>query len=253
MRIFENQTEEEFAIVNENLRAMIAPLKENSSTNFIFFGKKANADVQYANGVIISMIKGRTVYDFRETFKLHGYHNIENLMSVIAVAELFDIHEEHIYHALSEFEGLEHRLEFVDTIDDITFINDSKATNVDSAIKAIKSMEDEIILIAGGKDKKFSFKPLAEAAKNRVKAIVLIGEAAERMGRAFESWSNILYATTMDDAVEAAYEIANSGDTVLLSPACSSFDMFSGYEERGEVFRNSVRQLKMRLEHITGQ
>jgi len=222
MRVFENQTERDYVIANENLIRTIEPCR----------------------------IHGRKVYDFTGFYKLAGYHNIQNLLAVVAVSELFGIEQEALYRALEQFDGLEHRIEFVDTIDGISFINDSKATNVDSAIKALKSIEGPIVLIAGGKDKKMSFRPLAEAARRRVKAAVLIGEAAGRIEKEFNRWIEVHQADSIDTAVDVAYDLAIQGDTVLLSPACSSFDMFSGFEERGEIYKSKVKQLKSRLNSV---
>jgi len=250
MRVFENQTERDYVIANENLIRTIEPFKANCPARFVFFGKKKNSDVLYAGGEIISRIHGRKVYDFTGFYKLAGYHNIQNLLAVVAVSELFGIEQEALYRALEQFDGLEHRIEFVDTIDGISFINDSKATNVDSAIKALKSIEGPIVLIAGGKDKKMSFRPLAEAARRRVKAAVLIGEAAGKIEKEFNRWIEVHQADSIDTAVDVAYDLAIQGDTVLLSPACSSFDMFSGFEERGEIYKSKVKQLKTRLNSV---
>ena len=250
MRIFENQTERDYVIINENLRKSVEPFRANCPARFIFFGKKKISDLLYAGDKVISHISGRKVYDLSGHYKLEGYHNIENLLAAVAVSELFGIDQAALCRALDEFEGLEHRIEFVEQIDGIRFVNDSKATNVDSAIKAIKSVVGPVLLIAGGKDKKMSFRPLAEAAKARVKAAILIGEAALRMEKEFDGITEVRRVDSLDLAVDLAYNLAEHGDTVLLSPACSSFDQFSGFEERGDIYKNKVRRLKAAIEKV---
>jgi len=244
MRIFENQSESDYVILGESLRNTVAPFMADCRARFIFFGRKKDSDVIFSKNSIISRISGRNVYDFIEHFNLLGFHNIENLLAVIAVADLFKVPQEAFYRALSDFKGLDHRIEFVDEIEGVKFVNDSKATNVDSVIKALKALDGPIILIAGGKDKRGSFRPLLEAARNKVKAAVLIGEAADRMEKTFNRWLPVFREETLDSALDTAYDLAIDGDTVLLSPACSSHDMFKGFEERGEIFKNKVKQLK---------
>jgi len=250
MRIFENQNEHNYVIVNENLRKIVEPFIAGCGARFIFFGRKKHSDITFTQNTIISNISDRKVYDFTHHFHLIGYHNIENLLAVIGVTDLFKVPQKAFYRALNDFKGLDHRIEYVDEIEGIKFVNDSKATNVDSVIKAIKAIDGPIILIGGGQDKRFSFRPLVEAAKTKVKTAVLIGEAAERMEKTFKRWLPVSREETLENAVDTAYDLAIDGDTVLLSPACASHDMFSGFEERGEVFKNKVRQLKTAVRRL---
>jgi len=145
---------------------------------------------------------------------------------------------------LNRFEGLEHRLEFVQEIKGIRFYNDSKATNVGSVVKSLQSFGKPIILIAGGKDKNGDLSPLRELIQSRVKQMVLIGEAKERMNRELGDLTDTVITTTLEEAVHLAYQSARKGDVVLLSPACSSFDMFRDYKERGKVFKDAVHRLE---------
>jgi UDP-N-acetylmuramoylalanine--D-glutamate ligase len=145
---------------------------------------------------------------------------------------------------LDRFEGLEHRLEFVREIEGIRFYNDSKGTNVGSVVKSLQSFSQPVILIAGGKDKKGDLSPLRGLIQGRVKGLILIGEAKERMARELEGLTNTTMARTLEEAALLAYQMAEKGEVVLLSPACSSFDMFKDYKERGRVFKEAVHRLK---------
>jgi UDP-N-acetylmuramoylalanine--D-glutamate ligase len=144
---------------------------------------------------------------------------------------------------LKRFEGLEHRLEFVREIESVRFYNDSKGTNVGSVVKSLQSFSEPVILIAGGKDKNGDLGPLRELVRGRVRRLILIGEAKERMNRELGGLTDTALVKTLEEAVHLAYETAKKGDVVLLSPACSSFDMFKDYKERGKVFKEAVRRL----------
>ncbi len=177
--------------------------------------------------------------------QIKGEHNVENALAAASCALLLGVEPLVIAEALKSFTALEHRLEFVDTVDGIEFYNDSKATNTESTIKALEAFgEQKVVLIAGGKDKGTSLQDLALKARQKTSAVILIGEAAERFNRTFSQMDvqNIHRADTLDAAVKLATEL-NSGP-VLLSPACASFDMFRDYEERGHVFKNIVRARK---------
>jgi UDP-N-acetylmuramoylalanine--D-glutamate ligase len=139
--------------------------------------------------------------------------------------------------------GLEHRLEFVREIEGVRFYNDSKGTNVGSVVKSLQSFSVPVILIAGGKDKNGDLSPLKALVRERVKHLILIGEAKERMIRELGGQTDTVLAKTMEEAVSLARQKAKGGEVVLLSPACSSFDMFKDYKERGKVFKEAVKKL----------
>jgi UDP-N-acetylmuramoylalanine--D-glutamate ligase len=168
-----------------------------------------------------------------------GLHNIENALAAIAAASVLGVGAESCRKALEKFKGLPNRMEEVSRIDGITFFNDSKATNVDAVVKSLIGLESPVVLIAGGYDKGADFSRLLELS-GIVRAIVTIGEAAEKIERALEERIPCERAATMREAVEKAKEKARRDWLVVLSPACASFDMFDNFEHRGDVFRDCV-------------
>lgn len=175
---------------------------------------------------------------------LQGKHNIYNSMAASIVGRLTEVRKETIRESLSDFQNVEHRLEFVSRVNGIEFINDSKATNVNSTWFALESMQTPVVLILGGVDKGNDYKALAELVKEKVKAIVCLGTDNKKIKKAFANMvETIVETTTAKDAVLASYRIAKKGETVLLSPACASFDLFDNYEDRGQQFKHAVRSL----------
>jgi UDP-N-acetylmuramoylalanine--D-glutamate ligase len=158
-------------------------------------------------------------------------------------ARLFGCSRHAVETALSRFEGLEHRVELVRELDGVRFYNDSKGTNVGSVVKSLLSFSEPIVLIAGGKDKHGDLGPLKDLVRSRVKRLILIGEAKERMARELGGLTEMTVAQTLEEAVLLARRSARRGEVVLLSPACSSFDMFKDYEERGKIFKELVWRL----------
>jgi UDP-N-acetylmuramoylalanine--D-glutamate ligase len=179
-----------------------------------------------------------------ERISIPGPHNLENAMAAGAAALLAGVPAETISDVFEQFPGVEHRLEYVATIDGVRFVNDSKATNVDSVWYALQSVAEKIVLILGGKYKGGDLERLNELITQKVRHIVLIGEATSRMREAYEPIVNLSRANSLEEAVRISYEVARENDTVLLSPACASFDMFRDYEHRGQVFKQAVRGLK---------
>jgi len=169
-----------------------------------------------------------------------------NQAAVLAVGSVLGIKKDLCLKVFSEFKGVEHRQEFVTKINNISFINDSKATTVESAMYALNNIDSPIILIAGGKDKGLDYSVILDLARRKVKEVVLIGEARQKIREAFKGMLPIHEAGTLEDAVKLAFNRSKSGDCVLLSPMCSSFDMFSDYEERGRVFKKAVLDLVKR-------
>jgi len=199
------------------------------------FVEEGNIVVQDRSG---AMMKYPTGF-----FGMPGDHNILNLQAVILAGHILEIDAKTIQATLDSFQGLPHRLERVGEKDGIVFYNDSKATNVEAAVGAIQSLQCPIVLIAGGKHKGLRYERLAAISAGRVKEAVFIGEATEHLGRAFEGMVPYRTADSLEEAVRLAFSLANPGDAVLLSPACSSFDQFRDYKHRGDVFLKTVERL----------
>jgi len=175
--------------------------------------------------------------------RLPGLHNLENIMAAAMVGALSGVEPRSMRASIREFTGLEHRLEPVLTLRGATFVNDSKATTVDAAIKAIESFDRPIVLILGGKDKGSDFTKLRRLVKARVKKVVLVGAAKDKIRAALHGVVPMDEAGTFADVVPLAFAAASRGDVVLLAPACTSWDMFANFEERGRVFKREVRKL----------
>jgi UDP-N-acetylmuramoylalanine--D-glutamate ligase len=173
---------------------------------------------------------------------LRGEHNLENVLAACAAALLAGAAPADIAAGVKTFRGVEHRLELVGEIGGVEFYNDSKATNVDAALKAIEAFAGPLIVILGGTDKGSPYTPLQEPLRRRARRVLLIGAAAEKIASDLGDGLSIFQAGTLDRAVRAAKEQAKPGDVVLLAPACSSFDQFENYEHRGRVFKQLVEQ-----------
>jgi len=175
---------------------------------------------------------------------LQGKHNVYNNMASGIVAKVLELRNESIRESMGEYQNIEHRLEHVSQIAGINFINDSKATNVNSVWYALESMPSKVVLIMGGVDKGNDYNILKDLISSKVSAVVCIGKDNQRIHDAFEEVTEVIVnASTMKDAVILAYNLAKKGDTVLLSPACASFDLFKNYEDRGNQFKTAVREL----------
>ena len=243
-RIFMNQTPEDLAILNKD-DPIVMKLAKKVKTKKIFFSQKERLDEgTFSNGQSITLRLESKEEDYSlAQAPLLGIHNVENMMAALTTARLFGGLKETIQAVLDRFKGLEHRLEFVREIDGVRFYNDSKGTNVGSVVKSLQSFSEPVILIAGGKDKNGDLSPLRELIQRRVKRMILIGEAKERMARELGGLTDTAMKKTLEEAVHLAYQTAKKGEVVLLSPACSSFDMFKDYKERGRVFKEVVRRL----------
>ena len=191
--------------------------------------------IQYPN-----KIKLMTIHDLA----LKGRHNTYNSMAAAIAGKVLNIRKEVIRESLSDFQGVEHRLEPVISVCGISFINDSKATNVNSTWYAIECMENDIIWIVGGIDKGNDYSELFPVVRKKVKAIVCLGKDNRKIVEAFkDKVATIVETTSMEEAVRSSYYLAKKGETVLLSPACASFDLFRNYEDRGRQFKQAVRNL----------
>ena len=247
-RITKNQSPEEFCILNyeDPYRCLIesqcpASIVYFSSTRQLQDGYYLKGeDLKYASGG-----KEEHLLNIHE-MKLLGIHNVENVLAAIAISESFGIEREHVLKVVRNFEGVEHRIEYVTTIDGVEYYNDSKGTNPDAAIKAVQAMKGPTILIGGGYDKNSSYDQWIESFQGKVKLLVLIGQTRERIAECAKKhgFYNIIFAETLQEAVKECYKNAKSGDFVLLSPACASWGMFPNYEVRGRIFKESVNGLK---------
>jgi UDP-N-acetylmuramoylalanine--D-glutamate ligase len=182
------------------------------------------------------------IIDINQIF-IKGMHNLYNSMAAALVGQLLGVDATSIQSTLKTFEGVEHRLEFVRKLNDVSYYNDSKATNVDSVWFALQSFKEPIVLFLGGRDKGNDYSRLTELVRKQVKAIVAIGESADIVEQSFKGTTVITKASSMEEAVDIARFLAQPGDVVLLSPACASFDWFKNYEHRGEVFKQLVNKL----------
>lgn len=189
-------------------------------------------------------IKEKTTTMTLEELALQGRHNLYDSMAAGITARLLDIRKETIKQCLSDFQHIEHRLEFVASIHGVDYINDSKATNVNSTWFALESMHKDVIWIAGGQDKGNDYASLEPLVKEKVRAIICLGIDNRKIKETFEGMvENVVEVRSADDAVKAAYSLARRGDAVLLSPACASFDLFENFEDRGNQFKKAIKNL----------
>jgi UDP-N-acetylmuramoylalanine--D-glutamate ligase len=243
-RIFSNQGPEDWAVINTDDPTVKGLLPRLKSHVFSFGTRNTGGPGVWPEaGELVSTLNG----DYRHRVSVHdvrlvGRHNVENMMAAVGTAAICGMSTRHIQEGLTTFPGLEHRLEYVGTWRQISVYNDSKATNVSATIRALASFDRPVILVAGGRDKGGDYGPLKPLIQEKVKALILVGEAAERMRSAFEDVASPQLAEDLEDAVRLCWQLARPGDVMLLSPACSSFDMFRDYEERGRVFKRIVRE-----------
>ena len=241
-RIFERQDAGDFAVLPAaapDLRELI----EDDGTVVLFGGR--TGDVRVVDGVLTDTRS--TLRVPVEELRVRGLHNVSNACASALTARLLGVPDEEISSVLREFKGLAHRTQYVRSVDGVEYIDDSKATNVGAAVASIDGLtgsSGKIVLIAGGVDKGGSYEPLRQRMSGEGRAVVVLGEAAALLERAFaDSSVEVRSATSMNDAVAHAAELALPGDTVLLAPACSSFDMFRSYAERGDHFQRAVETL----------
>ncbi len=235
LRIFENQTEQDVAVVN-----IVEALPKIRPRRITFSAYSDRADFRLSDGAIV--YQNQPVLRLSDT-KLRGLHNIENLMAALAAGVARGLPFRQMVPALREYEPRPHRCEFIREIQGVEYVNDSKATNLDALEKALAAQTKPVVLIAGGKDKGFNFDPLRSVAEDKVKSAVLIGEMAENIKQSWDGAVTCEIAASLADAVERACGLATPGDVVLFSPGTSSFDMFKSYVDRGDQFRALVQTL----------
>lgn len=242
MRIFENQSAGDFAVLNYDdpyLREHASNIRAN---HFWFSRKELPPSGIYARDGMIRVVSGMPVLNF-ELGALKGVHNLENSLCAASIALLCGVLPKQIQKAAESFEALPHRMELVGDVSGVRYYDDSKATNVDAVVKSLESFPGNIFLIMGGKDKGCDYRALRELVAERVRSLILIGEAAGKIATELGDVRSPVFCGSLQDAVRAAATEARPGDVVLLSPACSSFDMFTDYAERGNVFRKAVMEL----------
>jgi len=253
--IFRNQDEKDYLVLNaddpEVRKVESEKLKvEGEKPRVFYFSHK-----QEVKGIYLK--DGRLYYQFphselrtqnseligADEIRIKGVHNLENAMAASAMALLAGCSPDVVAATLREFPGLEHRMEFVRELGGVRYVNDSKGTNVGAVMKSLEGFPEPVILIAGGRDKAGDFTQLRPLVREKVKALILMGEAAEKIKGALGDLTSTFFASDLHDAVERARESAKSGDVVLLSPACASFDMFRDFEDRGHQFKKIVGRL----------
>lgn len=242
-RIFENQTSDDFAVVNSCDDYVMSFVKNAKSRVLRFGGDGKSAGVFIRDGVIFSKSENGTEIEIMpvKEIRLPGAHNLANACAAIACTIPFGIEPADIARGFAGFEGLRHRLQEVGSLHGVRFINDSKATNVDSMECALKSFEGKVVLIAGGYDKGADFKPLRELVAEKARSVVLIGATATKIESDWEGALPMMHATNLEEAVDKAFTAAKAGDVVLLAPGCASYDMFDNFEMRGDVFAEIVK------------
>jgi len=245
-RITENQTAEDFLILNHD-DPEISAAKISTRTKILTFSIQPpnSASTFVKDDCLFGNYKNSQTKIMKVSeINIPGRHNLQNAAAAVCTAILFDIPPEVMRKVLKEFSGVEHRLENAGTVAGVYFVNDSKATNVDSVCVALQSMTRPVYLILGGRDKGAGYEPIIEVGKDRIKGILAIGEAREKIFNTLGQTFPTQFADSLEEAVHRCFELALPGETVLLSPGCASFDMFENFEHRGKVFKAVVDSLR---------
>ncbi len=251
MRIAKNQDDDEPVVLNFEDEILVERAKELTNKIVWFSSKQKVPCGVYLDGEDIvyfdpdendAPIK---VCNKNET-TLVGIHNLENIMAAVAIAINMEVPVEKIAESIKNFKAVPHRIEYVNTINDVIYYNDSKGTNTDASIKAIEAMSRPTVLVAGGYDKESSFDEWADSFEGKIKCLVVLGQTADQIEETVKAkgFDNVIKVETLKEAVEKCYENAEPGDAVLLSPACASWGMFKNYEERGDMFKEFVNNLE---------
>jgi len=253
-KVFKNTNQATTSILNADDNAVVELARDPSVQRgrIFYFSRKPALEPQIMNiGGAVNIgdeIKVRTGPDI-ESFsvkgiKMKGKHSVENVMAALLLAREYGATHDPIQRAIDNFNGLKHRLEYVRKVGGVLFYNDSKATNVHAVLRSLDCFDENVILIAGGKDTNLNYEPLRNMIKRKVKCLILVGEAKERINRDLGDFTETYLIGTFEEAVLIAYQKSRIADIVLLSPACSSFDMFDSYEERGDYFKEIVKKFK---------
>jgi UDP-N-acetylmuramoylalanine--D-glutamate ligase len=240
-RLFENQSAGDFAVLNAD-DPVTRGYAEHAAAKSTFFSSTGTVDTgAWLDGDRI-LLQGRSLMLTRE-IPLRGIHNVENTMAAAIMAHLAGATHEQIRSAVMSFPGVEHRLEFVRELDGVAWYNDSKATNVDATLKALAAFDGGLWVILGGKDKNSDYHPLAAVLKEKAREVLLIGAAADKIEEQLRGDVPMVKCATLERAIRHARASARSGETVLLAPACASFDQFENFEHRGREFKRLVNEL----------
>ncbi|MCR5543240.1 MAG: UDP-N-acetylmuramoyl-L-alanine--D-glutamate ligase [Eubacterium sp.] len=248
-RITENQTEEDYCILNYDDEEVVSRADKVKNAKIVYFSHKAELDegIFVRDGKIYARRDGVEDYILDvDRVQILGDHNLENVLAAVGITYYLDIPIDIISQTIYEFKGVEHRIEFVREVRGVRYYNDSKGTNPDAAIKAIKAMRTTTLLIGGGYDKGSTYDEWVECFPGKVRYLVLIGETAEKISKCCKDhgFNQIVVVEKLEDAVQFCDTHAKPGDNVLLSPACASWDMFRSYEERGNLFKLYVEGLE---------
>ena len=252
LKITKNHTENDLLIYNyddEILRNTLKDYKNNMaavSINENLYESEFNSGAYMMSDVLYYFDKNKKQLDdvvLRKDVYLKGDHNVYNVLASIVTAKRFGISCDEIEKTLIEFKGVEHRIEFVRELNGVSYYNDSKATNIDALIVALRSFDNNIVLILGGKDVDNDYNIVKDLVNKRVKEIIAVGSSIEKINNFFSPFKKVYEADSYEDAVNYTYKTSLAGDTVLLSPACKSFDMFNNFEERGRKFKELVNNL----------
>lgn len=252
LRISENQSLNDLLVFNfddEVLRNSLKDYKKNIaaiSLNENLYELGFNSGAFVKDGMLYYFNKEKNQLDdvvMRKDVYLKGNHNVYNVLASIVAAKKFGISCDEVENTLKRFKGVEHRIEFVRELNGVSYYNDSKATNIDALIVALQTFEKNIVLILGGKDVNNDYNVVKDLINERVKEIIAVGSSKEKIYNFFSPFKKISKADSYENAVSYAKRISSEGDTVLLSPACKSFDMFNNFEERGEKFKELVNKL----------
>lgn len=250
-RVFAKQADDDVVVLNYD-DATLRKMTNQIRCKTVWFSRveQLESGAFVDDGRIVYRENGRTCVVCRaDEVYIPGPHNLENALAAVAITMAAKIPVEYIAHVLKTFVGVEHRIEFVRELDGVRFINDSKGTNADSTIKAVQTMNRPTVMIMGGFDKHADFTEMCKVirANNYIKHVVLIGQTARQLEETFRNVGYTEYTHAgynFNDAIELAFSLTSNGENVLLSPACASFDMFKDYEERGEIFKKIVNELK---------
>lgn len=248
-RLFMNQTVEDVAILNADDETTASWANGLKAKTIMFSTEKELSEGLFLRGrdLIYKNAGEEKILTTRDRIFIRGIHNVQNVLTAAAAGLACGVSIDSMRETIANFRGVEHRLEFAGEIEGVRFYNDSKATSVDATLKALEALGEEdgkIILILGGRGKNAPYAPLIPPIESKVGKLILIGEDAANIESQLKNHAEIIRADSMEDAVKKGLENAESGDSVLLAPACASFDMFDSFEHRGEVFKSAVRSLK---------
>ncbi|MGI8468396.1 MAG: UDP-N-acetylmuramoyl-L-alanine--D-glutamate ligase [Pyrinomonadaceae bacterium] len=254
-RLFMNQTADDAAILNADDETT-ASWANGLKANVVLFSTARELDegLFLCGRDLIARANGKEkILTTRDEMNLRGTHNVQNVLASLAAGLACGASPDSMRASVRNFKAVEHRLEFVAEIDGVKFYNDSKATSVDATLKALEALSEDagkIILMLGGRGKNAPYAPLKKLIKENVRALVLIGEDADNIELQLKNSTEIIRAGLMADAIEKSFENAEKGDSVLLAPACASFDMFGSFEERGREFKSRVHSLKSKVRGV---